>query len=45
MWNTAHMEKIRNAYRALIGSLEGNRPIGRLVRKLEDNIKIDYEVE
>jgi hypothetical protein len=25
--------------------LEGNRPLGRLVRKLEDNIKIDYEIE
>jgi hypothetical protein len=45
MWNIAHMEKITNACRALVGSLEGNRPLERLVRKLEGNIKIDHEIE
>jgi hypothetical protein len=29
----------------LVGSLEGNRPLERLVRKLEGNIKIDHEIE
>jgi hypothetical protein len=31
----------RNAYRILVGKPEGNRPLGRLRRRWEDNIKMD----
>jgi hypothetical protein len=31
----------RNAYRILVGKLEGTRPLGRPRRKLVDNIKMD----
>jgi hypothetical protein len=32
----------RNAYRRLVGKLEGKRPLGRPRRRWVDNIKIDY---
>ena len=35
------MELSRNAYRILVGKSEGKRPLGRLRRRLEDNIKMD----
>jgi hypothetical protein len=31
----------RNAYRILVGKLEGKRPLGRPRRKWVDNIKMD----
>ena len=35
------MEQSRNAYRVLVGKPEGKRPLGRLRRRLEGNIKMD----
>jgi hypothetical protein len=37
------MEAKKNAYRILVGKLEGKRPLGRSKRRLVDNIKIDQE--
>jgi hypothetical protein len=31
----------RNAYRILVGKLEGKKPLGRPRRRWEDNIKMD----
>jgi hypothetical protein len=31
----------RNAYRILVGKLEGKRPLGRPRRRCEDNIRMD----
>ncbi|KAJ4438846.1 hypothetical protein ANN_14799 [Periplaneta americana] len=39
--HVARMGESRNAYRVLIGRLEGKRPLGRPRRRLEDNIKMD----
>jgi hypothetical protein len=33
----------RGAYRILVGRREGRRPLGRLRRRWEDNIKMDLE--
>jgi hypothetical protein len=35
-----HGEK-RTAYRILLGKLEGKRPLGRFIRRWEDNIRMD----
>ena len=35
------MEQSRIAFRVLVGKPEGKRPIGRLRRRWEDNIKMD----
>jgi hypothetical protein len=35
------MGERRGAYRALVGKPEGRRPLGRLRRRCEDNIKMD----
>jgi hypothetical protein len=32
----------RNAYRLLVGKLEGKRSLGRLRRRWRDNIKMDF---
>jgi hypothetical protein len=32
----------RNAYRILVGKPEGKRPLGRLRRRWEDNIRMDF---
>ena len=37
------MGERRGACRVLTGNPEGNRPLGRLRRKLEDNIKLDLQ--
>jgi hypothetical protein len=39
--HVARMGERRGAYRALVGKLEGRRPLGRPTRRWEDNIKID----
>ena len=36
------MEQSRNVYRDLVGKPEGKRPLGRPIRKWEDNIKMDF---
>jgi hypothetical protein len=36
------MGKRRGAYRALVGKHEGRRPLGRPMRRWEDNIKMDF---
>jgi hypothetical protein len=35
--------KRRSAYRVLVGKPEGKRPLGRPMRRWEDNIKMDLE--
>jgi hypothetical protein len=35
------MGERRGAYRALVGKPEGRKPLGRLRRRWEDNIKMD----
>jgi hypothetical protein len=37
---SAHGEK-RNLYRMLVGNAEGKKPLGRFIRRLEDDIKMD----
>jgi hypothetical protein len=39
--HVARMGEKRNAYRVLMGNLEGKRPLGRPRRRWVDNIKID----
>ncbi|KAJ4427587.1 hypothetical protein ANN_25235 [Periplaneta americana] len=39
--HVARMGESRNAYRVLVGTLEGNRSLGRPRRRWEDNIKMD----
>jgi len=34
---------VRGAYRALVGQLEGKRPLGRTRRRWEDHIKMDLQ--
>jgi hypothetical protein len=35
------MGAMRNVYKILVGKPEGSRPLGRLRRRWEDNIKMD----
>jgi hypothetical protein len=39
--HVARMEEGRRAYRVLVRRPEGKRPLGRLRRRWEDNIKMD----
>ncbi|KAJ4443813.1 hypothetical protein ANN_05594 [Periplaneta americana] len=39
--HVARMGESRNAYRVLVGRPEGKRPLGRPIRRWEDNIKMD----
>jgi hypothetical protein len=39
--NVAHVDGKRNAYKTFVVKPEGKRPLGRLRRRWEDNIKID----
>ena len=37
------MEEGRSAFKMLTGKPSGKRPLGRYMRRLEDNIRIDFE--
>jgi hypothetical protein len=37
------MGKGRDAYRVLVGKTEGDRPLGRIRRRWEDNIKMNLQ--
>jgi hypothetical protein len=39
----ARMGERRVVYRVLVGKLEGKRPLGKLRRRWEDNIKLDHQ--
>jgi hypothetical protein len=39
--NVACMGDMRNAYKILVGKIEGKRPLGRLKRRWKNNIKMD----
>jgi hypothetical protein len=41
--HVACMGEMSSIYRALVGKPEGKRPLGRLKRKFEDNIKMDFQ--
>jgi hypothetical protein len=36
------MAEVRNAYRILVGNPEKKRPLGRLSRRWDDNIKMGF---
>jgi hypothetical protein len=36
------MGKMRNAYKIFIGKPEGKRPLGRPIRRWDDNIRMDF---
>jgi hypothetical protein len=40
-WHVARIVASRNAYGILVGKPEGKRPLGRPIRKWENNNKID----
>jgi hypothetical protein len=43
---TGHIARIgkgRDVYRVLVGKPEGNRPLGKLKRRWDDNIKMDIQ--
>jgi len=41
--HVARMGEDRGVHRVLVGKLEGKRPLGRLTRRWEDNIKMDLQ--
>ena len=41
--HVARLGKRRGVYRVLVGKPEGNRPLGRPRRRLEDDIKMDLQ--
>jgi len=41
--HVARIGERRGVYRALVGKLEGKRPLGRPRRRWEDNIKMDLQ--
>jgi len=41
--HVARMGKRRGVYRVLVGEPEGKRPLGRLRRRWESNIKTDHQ--
>ena len=43
MGHVARMGKRRDRYRVLFGKPGGKRPLGRLRRRLENNIKMDLQ--
>jgi hypothetical protein len=36
------MTEMRNAYKIVVGKLEGKRPLGTSSRRLKDNIKMEF---
>jgi hypothetical protein len=40
--HVAHMGEERKAYKVLVGKPEGKRPLGRLRRRWEDGIRMDF---
>jgi len=38
------MVEVRNAYNILIGTREGKTPLGRIMRRWDDNIRTDLKV-
>ena len=43
MGHVARMGERRGLYRTLVGKPEGKRPLGRPLRRWEDNIKMDLQ--
>ena len=43
LFYVAHVREGRNAYRVLVGKLEGTRALGRPMHKWEDYIQIDLK--
>jgi hypothetical protein len=41
--HVARMREDRGVHRVLVGKPEGKRPLGRPRRRLEDNIKMDFQ--
>jgi len=41
--NVARVGDKRGVYRVLMGKPEGKRPLWRLIRRWEDNIKMDFQ--
>lgn len=41
--HAAHMGEKKNAYKFLVGKLDGKRPLEGLYRKRKDNIKVDFK--
>ena len=41
--HVAHMGEGRVVYRVLVGKPEGKRPLGRPIRRWEDNINMDLQ--
>jgi len=41
--HVAHMGENRGVHRVLVGKPEGKRPLGRPIRRWEDNIKMDLQ--
>jgi hypothetical protein len=41
--HVASMGEEREVYRVLVGKLEGRRPLGRPMRRLVDNIRMDLQ--
>jgi hypothetical protein len=41
--HVARMGDEKGVYRVLVGKPEGKRPLGRLMRRWEDNIKMDLQ--
>jgi hypothetical protein len=41
--HVAHMGEVRGVQRVLVGKPEGKRPLGRLRRRWDDNIKMDLQ--
>ena len=42
-WHVTRMEEGRGVHKVLVGKPEGERPLGRLRRRWEDNINMDLQ--